>query len=132
MIQAYLRERFYNITDKEIAMMVAEKDAEHRTTERMDLALQISVPGQEGKTINISASGVYFEVVTNDMGAYSPGTTMPIEINAVTNTPGCEERNVKLKGQGFIVRNDIKDITSQGNRLGVALEFKDKFDINLG
>ena len=112
-------------------MMVAEKDSEHRITERMDLALQISVPGQEGKTINISASGVYFEIVTNDMSAYSPGTSMPIEINAVTNTPGCEERNVKLKGQGFIVRNDIKDITSQGNRLGVALEFKDKFDINL-
>ncbi|MBT6562102.1 MAG: hypothetical protein HON76_06200 [Candidatus Scalindua sp.] len=112
-------------------MMVAEKDSEHRITERLDLALQISVPGQEGKTINISASGVYFEIVTNDMSAYSPGTTMPIEINAVTNTPGCEERNVKLKGQGFIVRNDIKDITSHGNRLGVALEFKDKFDINL-
>jgi hypothetical protein len=127
-----LREKFYNISDKEIVMMmVAEKDSEHRTTERMDLALQISVPGQEGKTINISASGVYFEIVTNDMSAYSPGTSMPIEINAVTNTPGCEERHVKLKGQGFIVRNDIKDITSHGNRLGVALEFKDKFDINL-
>lgn len=112
-------------------MLGVENGAENRTTERMDLALQISMPGQEGKTINISASGVYFEVVTSDMNAFSPGTTMPIEINAVTNTPGCEERNVKLKGQGFVIRNDIKDVTSQGNRLGVALEFKDKFNINL-
>ena len=108
-----------------------EKGAEHRTTERMDLSLQISVPGQEGKTINISASGVYFEVVTSDMNAFSPGTIMPIEINAVTNTPGCDERNVKLKGQGFVVRNDIKDVTGHGSRLGVALEFKEKFDITM-
>jgi len=112
-------------------MMVTEKDSEHRVTERMDLSLQISVPGQEGTTTNISASGVYFEIVTDDMSAYTPGTTMPIEINAVTNTPGCEERNVRLKGQGFIVRNDIKDVTSQGNRLGIALEFKEKFNIKV-
>ncbi len=105
---------------------------EHRTTERMDLELQISIPGQEGKTINISASGVYFEVVTSDLNAFSSGTTMPIEIKAVTNTPGCDERKVKLQGQGFIVRNEIKDITGNGNRLGVALEFKDKFDISVG
>jgi hypothetical protein len=117
--------------DEEVVMTGVENGAEHRTTERMDLALQISVPGQEGKTINISASGVYFEVVTSDLNAFSPGTTMQIEINAVTNTPGCDERNIKLQGQGFIVRNDLKDITSYGNRLGVALEFKDKFDISL-
>ncbi len=113
-------------------MTGVEDSVEHRTTERMDLALQISIPGQEGKTINISASGVYFEVVTSDLNAFSPGTTMPIEINAVANTPGCDERKVKLQGQGFIVRNDIKDVTGNGNRLGVALEFKDKFDISVG
>ena len=47
-------------------MMVAEKDSEHRTTERMDLALQISVPGQEGKIITISQNGVGLEVITRD------------------------------------------------------------------
>ncbi len=106
-----------------------ENGSEHRATERMDLALQISIPGQEGKTVNISASGVYFEVITSDMNAFSPGTTMPIKINAVTNTPGCDERNVKLHGQGLIVRNDIKDATGDGNRVGIALEFKDKLEI---
>ncbi len=112
-------------------MMDLKDSSEHRTTERMDLGLQISVPGQDGKTINISASGVYFEVVTSDVNAFSPGTSMPIEINAATNTPGCEERKIKLRGQGFVVRNDIKEVTSQGNRLGVALEFNNKFDISL-
>lgn len=108
-----------------------EKDADHRTTERMDLALQIAVPGQEGKTINISASGVYFEIVTSDMKTFMPGTTMPVKIDAVTSTPGCDDRNVKLHGQGTIVRNDIKDVTSDGNRLGVALEFKEKLEISI-
>ncbi|MBZ0110219.1 MAG: hypothetical protein K8F52_16330 [Candidatus Scalindua rubra] len=131
LIRAYLRRGLYHIVVKEVVMKDEEKGSEHRTTERMNRSVQISIPGQECKTINISASGVYFEVVTNDMNAFSPGTTMPIEINAVTNTPGCEERNVKLQGQGFVVRNDIKDVTSHGNRLGVALEFKEKFDISL-
>ncbi len=110
-------------------MTCVENGAEHRTTTRMDLALQISVPGQEGKIINISASGAYFEVVTSDMNAFSPGTTMPIEINAVTNTPGCGERNVKLKGQGLVVRSDVKHATGCSSRLGVALEFKDRLEI---
>ncbi len=119
--------------DKEVVIMTCvEGSVEHRTTERMDLALQISIPGQEGKTINISASGVYFEVVASNLNAFSPGTTMPIEIKAVTNTPGCDERKVKIQGQGFIVRNDIKDVTSNVSRLGVAMEFKEKFDILLG
>ncbi len=109
-------------------MTCVENGAEHRTTARMDLALQISLPDLEGKTINISASGVYFEVVTSDMNAFSPGTTIPIEINAVTNTPGCDERNVKLKGQGLVVRSDVKDATGCSSRLGVALEFKNRLE----
>jgi hypothetical protein len=110
-----------------------EDGAEHRTTERMDLALQISIPGQDSKTVNISASGVYFEVVTSDMNAFSTGTTLPIKIDAVTNTntPGCDERKVKLHGQGLIVRNKIKSVTSQGSRLGIALEFKDRLEISV-
>ena len=108
-----------------------EKGPEHRASERMDLALQISLPDKEGKTINISASGVYFEVITSDVNAFLPGTTITIAINAVTSTPGLEKREVRLKGKGSVVRNDIKDVTSRGNRLGVALEFKDKFDIFL-
>lgn len=108
-----------------------EKSSEHRASERVDLASQISLPDKEGKTINISASGVYFEVITTDINAFSPGTTITIAINVITSTPGLEEREVRLKGKGSVVRNDIKDITSRGNRLGVALEFKDKFEISL-
>ncbi len=110
-------------------MTGVENGSEHRTTGRMDLALQISFPNLEGKRINISASGVYFEVVTSDMNAFSPGTTIPIEINAIVKTSGCDERNVKLKGQGLVVRSDVKDTTDCSSRLGVALEFKDRLEI---
>jgi hypothetical protein len=112
-------------------MSNSEKDSDKRANERLDLALQISLPGQKGETINISATGVYFEVITKDMEAFSPGATIPIQINAVTTTPGFEEREIKLKGKGTVVRNDIKDVTSHGNRLGVALEFKNKLDISM-
>ncbi len=110
-------------------MPVKEKDSDKRSTERIDLSFLISLPGQDGKTKNISASGVYFEIITNDIEAFAPGTIIPIQITATTTTPGFEERKIKLKGNGCIVRNNIEDVTTHGNRLGVALEFKDKLTI---
>jgi len=110
-------------------MTSMEKGPEHRASERMDLALQILLYDLEGKTINISANGVYLEVITKDIEVFAPGSAIPIEIKAVTSTPGLEGRDVRLKGKGFVVRNDVKDVTGHGNRLGVALEFKDKLKI---
>jgi hypothetical protein len=117
--------------DKEVVMTGMEKGIELRVSKRMDRALLILLPDQEGEIINISASGVYFEVITSDIKAFPLGKTIPIEINAATFTPGLEERDVRLKGKGSVVRNDIKDVTRRGNRLRVALEFKEKFDIFL-
>lgn len=110
-------------------MQVKERDSDKRNNERIDLSFTITLPGQDGETKNISASGVYFEVITNDIEAFAPGTIIPIQITATTTTPGFEERNIRLKGEGCIVRNNIKDVTTQGNRLGVALEFKNKLNI---
>ena len=110
-------------------MQVKERDSDKRCNERIDLSFTITLPGQDGETKNISASGVYFEVITDDIEAFTPGTVIPIQITATTSTPGFEERNIKLKGEGCIVRNNIKNVTTQGNRLGVALEFKNKLNI---
>lgn len=110
-------------------MPVKESDSNRRNNERLNLALQISLSDKNGKTINISAGGVYFEVITDDIDAFAPGTTVPIQIIANTTTPGFEERKVRLSGRGSVVRNCVKDVTSRGNRLGIALEFKDKLDI---
>ena len=98
------------------------KGIEHRVSKRTDLALLILLPDQEGEIINISASGVCFEVITSDINAFSLGATIPIEINAATSTSGLKERDVRLKGKGSVVRNDIKNVTRRGNRVRVALE----------
>ena len=102
-----------------------------RASERLDLAFQIMLNGHVCETINISATGVYFEVITDDIEAFSPGITIPIQIKAFTTTKGSEPRYINLKGNGSIVRNDIKNITRHGNRLGVAMEFKEKLDLKM-
>jgi hypothetical protein len=112
-------------------MTAIESSPSKRVSERLDMALQITILGQKGETINISATGVYFEVITNDIEAFSPGTTISIQINASATTPGFESKDIKLKGNGCVVRNDIKNVTSRGNRLGVALEFKEKLDLQM-
>ncbi len=49
--------RLYSAVDKEVFITGIKNGNEHRMTARVDLALQISVHGQEGEAINISASG---------------------------------------------------------------------------
>ncbi len=110
-------------------MHVKEKDSDKRDTERIDLSFLITLPGQNGMTKNISASGVYFDTITSEIEAFAPGTIIPIQITATTTTPGFEEREIILKGEGCIVRNNIEDVTTHGNRVGIALEFKDKLNI---
>ncbi len=112
--------------------MTATKDgSSKRVSERLDLELEIAVPGKRGETINISATGVYFEVVTDDMDAFAPGTIIPVQIKASTTTPGFEKRDLSLKGEGSVVRNDVMNVTTHGNRLGVALQFKEKLDLKM-
>ncbi len=101
-----------------------------RRNKRVNLSFEISLPDQDGKTLNVSASGVYFEVITNDREAFSPGTTIPLQINTVINTSGSLERKLKLSGRGAVIRNCI----IEKNRimiitLGVALEFTEKLNI---
>ncbi len=85
--------------------------------------------GQNGKTINASASSVYFEVAIKDMEAFSPGTTIPLQINTVTNTTGSRERRLKFSGRGTVIRNCIIENPDLDNSLGVALEFTEEFNI---
>jgi hypothetical protein len=47
-------------------MMTEESDPE----KRLNLSFVISLPEQKGKTINVSATGIYFEVITNGIDAF--------------------------------------------------------------
>ncbi len=111
-------------------MQIKEKDSNKRVAERLDLALQILLDDQDGETINVSATGVFFEVITDDIHAFSPGTTIPIEITADTATPGSSPRKIKLSGNAIVTRNDIINITSRGTQMFIAVEFKDKLNIS--
>ncbi len=95
---------------------------------RLNVSFEVSLPDQDGKTINVSASGVYFEVITNDIEVFSPGTIIPLQINTVTNTPGSGERKLKFSGRGKVIRNCIIEKPDHDNTLGVALEFTEKLN----
>ncbi len=100
-----------------------------RLSARLNLSFEVSLPDQDSKTINVSASGIYFEVAIEDMEAFSPETTIPIKITVVTATPGYDERKLKLSGRGTVIRNRIIEKPNYDNTLGVALEFTEKLNI---
>jgi hypothetical protein len=121
------------VTEKRIdSMTTNERVPDRRVDIRQDLSLQITSLGHKGETKNISATGVYFEVLTNDIEAFFPGRTIPIQINASPITPGFKARDINLKGYGAVVRNDIKDVVPHGHRLGIAVKFKEKLDLKIG
>ena len=110
---------------------VSENDSDRRHNERLNLSFEVSLLDQDGKTTNVSASGVCLEVAIKDMEAFSPGTTIPLQINTVTNTPEYRERKLKLIGRGTVIRNWIIENPDHENTLGVALEFMEKLNIVL-
>ncbi len=103
-----------------------------RQSERQNLSFKVLFDDQSGKSINVSASGVYFEVATNDMEAFSPGTIIPLQINTVTvAAPSSRERKLKLTGRGLVIRNCIIENPDHENSLGVAVKFMDKLNIRV-
>ncbi len=108
-------------------IMTKESDSEHRLNHRMNLFFDISVSDKKGKTINVSASGVYFEIVTDDIDAFAPGSVVPLQISAVDTN----ERTLKLSGKGIIIREDIKETSSDGSRLCVAAQFTEKLNVKI-
>ena len=86
-----------------------------RRHERRNLSFEILIPDQVGKTINVSESGVYFEVIENDMNVFSPGTTIPLKITSVDVTAGFD-------GRGTVIRNCIVETPDHDDSLCVALE----------
>ena len=110
-------------------MQAKEKYSDKRRNKRINLSFEISLPCQDAKTINVSASGVYCEVATNDMEAFSPGTIIPLQINTHIITSGSSESKLKLSGRGKVIRNCIIENTDHENSLFVALEFTEKLNV---
>ncbi len=103
-----------------------------RDNERQNRSFEVLLDDQSGKSINVSASGAYFEAATNYMEAFSPETIIPLQINIVTAaTPYSRERKLKLTGRGIVIRNYIIENLDHENRLGIAVKFVDKLNIKM-
>ncbi len=102
-----------------------------RRTERVNLSFEISLLGRDGKTINVSASGVCLEVALRDKEAFSPGTIVPLQINTDTVTSGALDSKHKLSGKGTVIRNWVVENPDHENSLCVALEFTEKLNVEL-
>ena len=108
-------------------MSTEELDSDKRDNQRLNLSFDISLPQQKGKTINVSATGVYFEVITDDIDAFAPGSVIPLQISAVDTN----KRELNLSGEGLIIREDIKEKSADGSRLCVAVQFTEKLNVNM-
>lgn len=108
-------------------MTVKESDSDKRLNQRLNLSFDISLSDQMGKTINVSATGVYFELITKDVDAFAPGSVIPLQISAVDTN----ERTLKLSGEGLIIREDIKESSSADSRICVAVQFTEKLNVDL-
>ncbi len=100
-----------------------------RQSERQNVSFEVLIDHQNGETINVSASGIYFEVTTTDIEAFSPGTKIPIQINTVTAAPYSKERKLKLTGEGLIIRSCIIENPDHENSLGIAVKFTETLNI---
>ncbi len=103
-----------------------------RDNERQNVSFEVLFDSQDGKTVNVSASGIYLEIPTTDIEAFSPGTEIPIQINTVTAAPhSSRETKLELTGRGLIIRSCIIENPDHENSLGIAVEFIDKLNIKV-
>lgn len=106
----------------------ARRQGVRRDNIRLNSSFKASVLDHNGKTINVSASGVYFEVVTDDIEAFSPGATVPLKINAVTRTHEGRSGTYIISGRGKVIRSSVIKKQDDNYSLGVAVEFTEKLD----
>ncbi len=99
-----------------------------RRNQRVNATLEISLPNQiKGRTINVSAKGVSFEVITDDINAFRPGTIIPLEITTANITHESKLKKLRLSGIGLIISREVaEETTAGGNRLNIAVQLKDK------
>jgi hypothetical protein len=101
------------------------KKTERRVDERLKNSLQITLLDHKVNLENISAGGVYFELVTDNIVPFSLGRIVEFEILVKTYIPVNSSGTIRLKGRGKIIRNN-----KTGNeKYGIALIFDEKLEI---
>ena len=110
--------------------MANEVYPDRRCRQRLNGEFEISLLHQfKGMTKNVSANGASFEVITDDIDAFSPGTIIPLEITTINITYDSKVKKFCLSGKGLIVcREVVEEITGCGIKLNIAVQFKEKLN----
>ena len=101
-----------------------------RRRQRLNGEFEISFPDQvKGRTKDVSANGASFEVITDDIDAFRPGTVIPLEITTANTTLDSKMKKLRLSGKGLIIsREIIEEATDCGVKLSIAVQFKEKLN----
>jgi len=99
-----------------------------RRRQRLDEEFEISLLHQvKGRTKNVSANGASFEVITDDIDAFCPGTIIPLEITTINMTHDSKVMKLCLSGKGLIIcREVIEETTGCCIKLNLAVQFMEK------
>ena len=98
---------------------------DRRCCQRLNGEFEISLLHQvKGRTKNVSANGASFEVMTDDIEVFSPGTIIPLEITSINMTHDSKVMKLCLSGKGLIIcREVIEESTGCGIKLNLAVQF---------
>ncbi len=101
-----------------------------RRRQRLNGEFEISLLHQvKGRTNNVSANGASFEVITDDIDAFCPGTIIPLEIITINMTHDSKVMKLCLSGKGLIIcREVIEGNIGCGIKLNIAVQFKEKLN----
>jgi hypothetical protein len=107
------------------------KGTDRRVDRRLEQSLPIALLNHKVNLENISPSGVYFEVATDDIEPFSVGRTVEFEILAKTHTPVSSSRTIRFTGSGKIIRNKKIGNNPYDKKFGIALTFSEKLKFYL-
>ena len=105
------------------------KEIERRTEQRIELSLPITFFDQKVETKNVSSDGVYFKVITSNIGNYSLGKVFIIGIETANFMSALSGEKAEHTGFGVIVRVDEIYTTNHDIKLGVAMKFSERINM---
>ncbi len=103
---------------------------DRRRRHRLNAEFEISLPHQvKGRTKNISTVSVSFEVITDNIDAFCPGTIIPFGIRTINMTHDSIVKNFSLCGKGLITRREvIEETTGCGIKLNLGVLFMEELN----
>ncbi|MCP4264972.1 MAG: hypothetical protein GY777_05240 [Candidatus Brocadiaceae bacterium] len=102
-----------------------------RRSRRINFVFEISLPDHvKGWTKNVSANGASFDIITEDIDAFSPGKVIPLDITTINTTNDSKMRTISLRGKGLIIRELIREsgTNESGRKVTITVFFMEKLN----